>query len=114
MDRAEHYREPKVRGCGEGNVKALLESGDLGGKCADLNALFVGLCRSVGMPARDLYGVRLAPSRFGYKELGGNSANLSGAQHCLSVRGRLTGPDSEPSLATSNSLAESGLWEKPQ
>ncbi len=76
------YREPKVRGCGEGNVKALLESGDLGGKCADLNALFVGLCRSVDIPARDLYGVRLAPSRFGYKELGGNSANLSGAQHC--------------------------------
>lgn len=78
------YREPKVRGCGEGNVKALLESGDLGGKCADLNALFVGLCRSVGIPARDLYGVRLAPSAFGYKELGGNSASLSGAQHCRS------------------------------
>jgi transglutaminase-like putative cysteine protease len=76
------YREPKVRGCGEGDIRALLESGDLGGKCADLNALFVGLCRSVGIPARDLYGVRLAPSAFGYKELGGNSASLSGAQHC--------------------------------
>ena len=85
------YREPKVRGCGEGNVKALLESGDLGGKCADLNAIFVGLCRSVGIPARDLYGVRLAPSAFGYKELGGNPASLSGAQHCRAeawLRGR--------------------------
>lgn len=76
------YREPKVRGCGEGDIKTLLETGDLGGKCADLNALFVGLCRAVGVPARDVYGLRLAPSAFGYKELSGNSASLKGAQHC--------------------------------
>lgn len=76
------YREPKVRGCGEGDIQSMLETGNLGGKCADLNALFVGLCRSVGIPARDVYGLRLAPSAFGYKELGGNSASLKGAQHC--------------------------------
>jgi transglutaminase-like putative cysteine protease len=76
------YRETTVRGCGEGDIKTLLESGKLGGKCADLNALFVGMCRSVGIPARDLYGVRLAPSKFGYRELGGNPDKLSGAQHC--------------------------------
>lgn len=76
------YREPKVRGCGEGDVKTLLESGNLGGKCADLNALFVGMCRSVGVPARDVYGVRLTSSEFGYKELSGNPASLKGAQHC--------------------------------
>jgi transglutaminase-like putative cysteine protease len=76
------WREPQVRGCGEGDVKAMLETGNLGGKCADINALFVGLCRSVGVPARDVYGVRLAPSAFGYKELGSNSASLKGAQHC--------------------------------
>jgi transglutaminase-like putative cysteine protease len=76
------YRETTVRGCGEGDIKTLLEGGKLGGKCADLNALFVGMCRSVGIPARDLYGVRLAPSKFGYRELGGNPAKLSGAQHC--------------------------------
>lgn len=76
------YREPKVRGCGEGDIKTMLETGNLGGKCADLNALFVGLCRAVGVPARDVYGIRLAPSAFGYKELGGNSASLKGAQHC--------------------------------
>jgi len=79
---ANTYREPKVRGCGEGDIKTMLETGNLGGKCADLNALFVGLCRSVGLPARDVYGLRVAPSAFGYKELGGNSANLKGAQHC--------------------------------
>ncbi len=76
------YREPKTRGCGEGDIKTMLETGNLGGKCADLNALFVGLCRAVGLPARDVYGVRLVPSAFGYKELGGNPAKLSGAQHC--------------------------------
>ncbi|MBH2020780.1 MAG: transglutaminase domain-containing protein [Burkholderiales bacterium] len=78
------YREPKVRGCGEGDIKTMLETGNLGGKCADLNAVFVGLCRSVGLPARDVYGVRLAPSAFGYKELSGNPASLKGAQHCRS------------------------------
>ena len=71
-----------MRGCGIGDIKAMLETGNLGGKCADLNAIFVGLCRSVGVPARDIYGLRLAPSAFGYRELGANPANLKGAQHC--------------------------------
>lgn len=76
------FREPKVRGCGAGDIETMLETGNLGGKCADLNALFVGLCRSVGVPARDVYGLRVAPSAFGYRELGGNPASLKGAQHC--------------------------------
>jgi transglutaminase-like putative cysteine protease len=79
---ANAWREPKVRGCGEGDIKAMLETGNLGGKCADINALFVGLCRSVGVPARDVYGIRLVPSAFGYKELSGNPTSLKGAQHC--------------------------------
>lgn len=79
---ANAYREPKTRGCGTGDIRAMLEAGDLGGKCADLNAIFVGLCRASGVPARDLYGLRLAPSAFGYRELGANPANLKGAQHC--------------------------------
>ncbi|MDI1339154.1 transglutaminase domain-containing protein [Polaromonas sp.] len=81
---ANTYRDPKVRGCGEGDIKTMLETGNLGGKCADLNALFVGLCRSVGIPARDVYGIRLVPSAFGYKELSGNPVSLKGAQHCRS------------------------------
>lgn len=76
------HREPKVRGCGTGDIKTMLETGNLGGKCADLNAIFVGLCRSVGVPARDVYGLRLVPSAFGYRELSGNPSNLKGAQHC--------------------------------
>ncbi len=79
---ANAHREPKTRGCGTGDIKTMLESGNLGGKCADLNAVFVGLCRAAGVPARDVYGLRLAPSAFGYRELGANPANLKGAQHC--------------------------------
>jgi len=75
------FREPKTRGCGVGDIKFMLESGNLSGKCADLNALFVGLARAVGVPARDLYGVRVADSRLGYKSLG-KSGDITKAQHC--------------------------------
>ena len=81
---ANTHREPKVRGCGIGDIATMLQTGNLGGKCADLNALFVGLCRAVGVPARDVYGIRLVPSAFGYKELSGNPASLKAAQHCRS------------------------------
>ena len=74
-------RNPKTRGCGLGNIRFMLETGDLSGKCADLNALYVGLCRSIGIPARDVYGVRVADSRYGYKSLG-RSGDISKAQHC--------------------------------
>jgi len=79
---ASTYREPKVRGCGVGDIKTMLETQNFGGKCGDINALFVGLLRSVGVPARDLYGIRVAPSAFGYKALGAGSATISKAQHC--------------------------------
>jgi Transglutaminase-like superfamily len=76
------FREPKVRGCGTGDIKDMLETGNMGGKCGDINGLFVGLCRAAGIPARDVYGIRLVPSTFGYKELSGDPANLKSAQHC--------------------------------
>ena len=60
----------------------MLKTGNLGGKCADLNALFVGLVRAAGIPARDVYGIRVAPSIFGYKALGANSETITKAQHC--------------------------------
>ena len=75
-------REPKTRGCGTGDIRFMLESGDLGGKCADLNALYVGLARASGLPARDAYGIRVAKSELGYKSLGASSENVTKAQHC--------------------------------
>lgn len=76
------YRNPATRGCGSGDIVAMLTSGDLGGKCADLNALFVGLARAAGVPARDIYGVRVAASKFGYRSLGPSTEVVTKAQHC--------------------------------
>ena len=76
------FRNPKTRGCGNGNIRFMLESHDLGGKCADLNALYVGLARASGLPARDVYGIRTAKSQLGYKSLGASSENVTKAQHC--------------------------------
>jgi transglutaminase-like putative cysteine protease len=75
-------RNPKTRGCGLGDVSFMLQTGDLSGKCADINGLFVALARAAGLPARDLYGIRVAPSRFGYKSLGTKSETITKAQHC--------------------------------
>lgn len=79
---ANTFRDAATRGCGLGDVASMLSTGYLGGKCADLNALFVGMARAIGIPARDLYGIRTAPSRFGYKALGANSTTITKAQHC--------------------------------
>ena len=75
-------RNPKTRGCGVGDIASMLKTGNLTGKCADLNALYVGLARAAGMPARDVYGLRVVPSRFGYKSLGAGSEVVTKAQHC--------------------------------
>lgn len=76
------FRDAKVKGCGTGDIASMLKTGNLSGKCADLNALYVGLARASGLPARDLYGIRVGPSAFGYKSLGANSPTITKAQHC--------------------------------
>ncbi len=75
-------RNPKTRGCGLGDIRFMLETKDLSGKCADLNALYVGLARAAGLPARDVYGIRIAKSEMGYKSLGTSTQNVTKAQHC--------------------------------
>jgi transglutaminase-like putative cysteine protease len=76
------FRDPLVRGCGVGDIRAMLATRNLGGKCADLNALYVGLARAAALPARDVYGIRTAKSELGYKSLGPASPNVTKAQHC--------------------------------
>jgi transglutaminase-like putative cysteine protease len=76
------FRDPKTAGCGLGDIRFMLESNNLGGKCADINALFVGLARAAGLPARDVYGLRVAPSQQGVRSLGLASANATRAKHC--------------------------------
>ena len=74
-------RNPEVKGCGLGDIRWMLETRNLSGKCADLNALFVGLARAAGLPARDLYGIRVAPSAQ-FPSLGRAGGNITTAQHC--------------------------------
>ncbi|HEY7553181.1 MAG TPA: transglutaminase domain-containing protein [Candidatus Binatia bacterium] len=74
------FRDPKVKGCGIGDISTMLRTGYLGGKCADLNALYVGLARAAGLPARDVYGIRVASSSE-FKSLG-KADDITGAQHC--------------------------------
>ncbi len=76
------FRDPKVRGCGRGDIRWMLESKSLGGKCADLNALYVGLARASGLPARDVYGIRTGRSALGYACLGPATPTVTKAQHC--------------------------------
>jgi transglutaminase-like putative cysteine protease len=76
------FRNPKTRGCGLGDIRFMLETKDLGGKCADLNALYVGLARAAGLPARDVYGIRTVKSELGYKSLGPSTETVTKAQHC--------------------------------
>ena len=76
------YRDGNTRGCGTGDIKFMLENNALGGKCADLNAMFVALARASGIAARDVYGVRVAGSALGYKSLGREGGDITRAQHC--------------------------------
>src|SRR5262245_623212 len=76
------FRDPATRGCGTGDIRFMLESKNLSGKCADLNALFVGLARASGIPARDVWGIRVAKSQKDLHSLGLSSDNATSAQHC--------------------------------
>lgn len=51
------YRDPNTRGCGKGDVCALLQRP--GGKCTDISSVFVALCRAARVPAREVFGLRL-------------------------------------------------------
>ena len=73
-------RNPDTPGCGQGDIGTMLQLGQLGGKCADINGLMVGLARAAGFPARDVYGIRVADSHL-FPALG-RSGDVSRAQHC--------------------------------
>ena len=65
------YRDPATIGCGIGDVNSLLERP--GGKCTDIHSVFVALCRAAGVPAREVFGIRLGKKP---------EQDISGWQHC--------------------------------
>jgi transglutaminase-like putative cysteine protease len=76
------FRAASTRGCGTGDIRHMLETGWFGGKCADINTLMTGLARASGIPARDVYGIRVAPSQES-ASLGAHG-DVTKAQHCRS------------------------------
>ena len=71
---------PELPGVGSGDVRRQLEQRQYGGRSADINGLFVALCRGIGIPARCVYGLRVAPSRL-FRSLGLTDNRASFAQH---------------------------------
>lgn len=59
------FRDPNVKGCGLAIPGRTLQQCQGGGKCADLSAVFVTLARAAGIPARDVYGLRLSSPKTG-------------------------------------------------
>ncbi|NTW88413.1 MAG: transglutaminase family protein [Desulfobulbaceae bacterium] len=51
------YRDPETLGCGTGDVCLLLKKP--GGKCTDISSVYIALCRAAGVPAREIFSVRL-------------------------------------------------------
>ena len=90
---ANMFRDNSVIGCGTGDVASILESGKLGGKCTDINSVFVALMRAVGIPAREMFGIRLGQAikmgEYSKKAFGSADdkgvADVSGGQYCRAM-----------------------------
>ncbi len=65
------YRDPNTRGCGIGDVTALLRRP--GGKCADISSIYIALARAAGVPTREILGIRSGKSA---------PQDVSNWQHC--------------------------------
>lgn len=64
-------RDPNVKGCGTGEVEKVLEKRS--GKCADISSVFVSLARAAGVPAREVFGLRLGKT---------DEEDMTGGHHC--------------------------------
>ena len=65
------YRDPTVKGCGLGIVEQVLAK--RGGKCVDLSSVYVALARAAGVPAREVFGLRLGTKPH---------QDITGGYHC--------------------------------
>jgi len=65
------FRDPVTAGCGSGDVCSLLLRP--GGKCTDIHSVFVSLSRAAGVPAREVFGLRLGKKA---------EQDISKWQHC--------------------------------
>jgi len=73
--------DPSLPGVGSGDVRRQLEQQRFGGRSADINGLFVTLCRAIGIPARRVFGHRIEQSRIS-PSLGISQGDATRAPHC--------------------------------
>lgn len=64
-------RDPATVGCGQGDVCQLLQKP--AGKCTDISSVFIALARAAGVPAREVFSVRLSKNP---------EENVTTWQHC--------------------------------
>lgn len=64
-------RDPNVKGCGTSDIERLLN--EKAGKCADIHSVYIALCRAAGVPARDVFGIRMPKDKEG---------DITKFQHC--------------------------------
>ncbi len=64
-------RDPNVPGCGLGMAEATLASRS--GNCADISSVYVALARAAGVPAREVFGLRLG---------GPGDTDITNGHHC--------------------------------
>lgn len=64
-------RDPDVKGCGTGEVEKVIAK--RGGKCADISSVFVSIARAAGVPAREVFGLRLGKK---------DDEDMTGGHHC--------------------------------
>jgi transglutaminase-like putative cysteine protease len=74
------HHDAAVPGRGKGDVEYMLSTNHISGKCADLNSLFVGLSRALGIFARLQYGIRVNESKI--HETLGKFGDISQSHHC--------------------------------
>ena len=65
------FRDPDVKGCGTGDVERILA--EKSGKCADISGVYVALARAAGVPAREVWGLRLGKKP---------EEDMTGGHHC--------------------------------
>ncbi|MBY0575762.1 MAG: hypothetical protein K2P67_04090 [Gallionellaceae bacterium] len=64
-------RDPNVIGCGTGEVEKVIAKKS--GKCADISSVFVAVARAAGIPAREVFGLRLGKK---------DEEDMTGGHHC--------------------------------
>ena len=64
-------RNPDTKGCGTGEVEIQITKRS--GKCADISSVFVSIARAAGVPAREVFGLRLGKK---------DDEDMTGGHHC--------------------------------